>query len=66
VLKAIGPLKQGKVFSPLPCYAQSEDRLDEIILEIAAILNPELFPDYQKKFFIELPATDASEKVAQR
>ncbi len=35
------------------------DKLDEIITEIAAILNPELFPGYKLKFFVELPETDA-------
>lgn len=47
------------MFSPLPCYIQSMDKLDEIITEIAAILNPELFPGYKLSFFLELPETDA-------
>ena len=55
ILKNIGPLENGKVLAPLPHYAQSTDRLDEIILEMAAILHPELFPGYKKKFFLELP-----------
>jgi len=58
VLKNIGPLTHGKVFSPLPCYACSADRLDEIIEEIAAILNPGRFPGYRMKFFTGLPDTD--------
>ena len=58
MLKNINPLTRGKVFAPFPCYSQSADRLDEIILEIAAILNPKRFPGYRKKFFTELPDTD--------
>jgi iron complex transport system substrate-binding protein len=55
VLKDIGPLKEGKVFAPLPHYSQSADRLDEIIEEVAAILHPELYKEYKKKFFVQLP-----------
>lgn len=58
LLKNIRPLTDGKVFAPLPCYSQSADRLDEIIVEIAAILNPDHFPTYRKKFFKELPEKD--------
>ncbi|MEA1867864.1 MAG: hypothetical protein U9N19_07180 [Thermodesulfobacteriota bacterium] len=42
----------------MPNYSQSADRLDEIIEELAAILHPERFPGYCKKFFTELPETD--------
>ena len=42
----------------MPNYSQSADRLDEIIEELAAILHPERFPGYCRKFFTELPETD--------
>lgn len=58
LLKDIRPLKQGKVYAPLPHYAQSGDRLDEILTEIAAILHPEVYPDFERRFFEELPETD--------
>lgn len=58
LLKDIRPLKQGKVYSPLPHYVQSGDRLDEILTEIAAILHPEVYPDYERRYFVELPDHD--------
>jgi len=39
-------------------YSQSADRLDEIIMEVAAMLHPELFRGFDYKFFKELPQTD--------
>ncbi len=54
----IKPLNSGKVFSPLKHYSQSADRLDEIIMEIAAMLHPELFKNFDYKFFKELPQID--------
>ena len=59
ILAHIRPLNEGRVFSPEPWYAQSAHRLDEILWEIAAILNPDQFPGYRKRFFVELPATDS-------
>ncbi len=61
LLKDIGPLTRGRVYSPLPAYAQSADRLDEIIKEVAAILNPKRFPGYHLKFFKELPDKDPTD-----
>jgi len=55
LIKDIKPLTKGAVYSPLPNYSQSMDRLDEIIKEIAAILHPEKFPGYRLKFFTKLP-----------
>ncbi|WDN88736.1 hypothetical protein BuS5_01704 [Desulfosarcina sp. BuS5] len=51
----IRPLNSGKVFSPLKNYSQSADRLDEIIMEVAAMLHPELFRGFDYKFFKKLP-----------
>lgn len=59
MLAGIGPLGEGRVFSPLPLYAQSIDRLDEIATEIAALIHPELFPGYENKFFMELPKEES-------
>lgn len=58
LLKDIRPFKQGKVFAPLPHYVQSGDRLDEILTEIAAILHPEVYRNYERRYFIELPDHD--------
>jgi iron complex transport system substrate-binding protein len=58
LLADIRPLKQGKVYSPLPHYIQSGDHLDEILTEIAAILHPEVYPGYQYRYFMELPDKD--------
>ncbi len=58
LVSKIKPLNSGKVFSPLKHYSQSADRLDEIIMEVAAMLHPELFRDFDYKFFKELPQTN--------
>jgi iron complex transport system substrate-binding protein len=55
MLSNIKPMKDGKVFCPLPHYSQSADKLDEIIEEVAAILHPELFSEHENKYFMELP-----------
>ena len=61
LLADIRPIKEGKVYAPLPHYSQSGDHLDEILTEIAAILHPEVYPDYKHRYFTELPATDPEE-----
>ena len=58
MLAGVKPLKDGKVYSPLPNYAQSGDKLDEILMDIAAILHPECYPGHQLRYFIELPDKD--------
>lgn len=58
LIKDIGPLTRGRVYAPLPHYSQSGDKLDEILTEISAILHPEVYPDYQLHYFVELPDTD--------
>jgi iron complex transport system substrate-binding protein len=60
LLASIRPLKEGKVYAPLPHYVQSGDRLDEILTEIAAILHPEAYPGYVYRYFVELPDQDPS------
>jgi len=58
LIKDIKPLRHGKVYAPLPHYSQSADKLDEILLEISAILHPELYPNYRLHYFTELPDAD--------
>ncbi|MFW6241084.1 MAG: ABC transporter substrate-binding protein, partial [Thermodesulfobacteriota bacterium] len=58
LLAGIRPLAEGRVYAPLPHYVQSGHRLDEILTEIAAILHPSAYPDYELKFFTPLPDTD--------
>ncbi len=59
IISNIRPLKKGKVYAPRAKYSQSYHRLDEILEEIAAILHPEIYPNYNNfSFFIELPETD--------
>jgi iron complex transport system substrate-binding protein len=55
-LKPLGP--NGRAYSPLPHYAQSADRLDDILVEISAILHPEAYPGYELRFFADLPDHD--------
>ena len=65
LLADIKPIKEGKVYAPLPHYSQSGDHLDEILTEIAAILHPEAYPDYTYRYFTELPDTDPEENGEQ-
>ncbi|SMC38912.1 iron complex transport system substrate-binding protein [Desulfocicer vacuolatum DSM 3385] len=58
MIAGLKPLKDGKVYSPLPHYSQSGDRLDEILTDIAAIIHPSCYPGYKSKFFRELPDKD--------
>ncbi|PHR28446.1 MAG: Fe3+-hydroxamate ABC transporter substrate-binding protein [Desulfotalea sp.] len=63
LLAKIKPLSpEGKVYAPLPHYGQSGDKLDEIFTEIAAIIHPKLYPNYQLKYFQELPEVDPKGK----
>ncbi len=54
LLKGIRPLNSGRVFSPRRIYYQCGHLLDDLLMEIAAILHPKLFPGYKLKFFREL------------
>jgi iron complex transport system substrate-binding protein len=55
-IRPLGPA--GRVYAPKPHYAQSADRLDEILTEISAILHPRAYPEHRLSFFAELPDTD--------
>ncbi|MDR1576885.1 MAG: ABC transporter substrate-binding protein [Deltaproteobacteria bacterium] len=60
LLEGLKPLTTGgRALAPRPIYAQSADRLDELLTEIAAILHPEAYPGYELKYFVELPLKDA-------
>ena len=58
LLANVKPLKKGRVYSPLPLYSQSGDKLDEILTDIAAILHPECYQGHVLKYFWQLPDTD--------
>jgi iron complex transport system substrate-binding protein len=63
LLADIRPIREGKVFVPMPHYSQQSGyRLDEVLTEIASILHPEVYPDFERKFFVELPETDPESK----
>lgn len=55
-IAGIKPLNHGKVFYPLNHYRQSADKLDEILLDLAAIIHPELYPGHQLRYFAEMPS----------
>lgn len=59
LMAGIKPLSPaGKVYTPLPHYSQSGDKLDEIFTDLAAIMHPDAYPGYQLKYFYELPDVD--------
>ncbi|CCK82353.1 ABC transporter substrate-binding protein [Desulfobacula toluolica] len=58
LLAGVKPLKDGRVYSPMPHYTQSGDKLDEILTDIAAILHPECYPGHKLGYFRQLPDTD--------
>lgn len=65
LLADIRPIREGKVYAPMPHYVQSGDHLDEILTEIAAILHPEAYPGFKRRYFIELPESDPVEHGEQ-
>ena len=59
LIARIRPLAPGgRVYAPLPHYAQSSDRIDEILTEIAAILHPQAYPGHSLEFFTAVPDSD--------
>ena len=50
----IMPAGQGRIFCPLPIYHESADQLSTILMEIAAMLHPDLFPEIKLRYFREL------------
>lgn len=53
-IAGIRPLNGGKVFYPLKHYSQSADKLDQILVELAAMIHPELYPGFKLKYFAEM------------
>jgi len=54
-IAGIRPLTAGRVYCPLDHYRQSSHRLDEVLIDLAAIIHPELYPGHKLKFFMEMP-----------
>ena len=54
IVAGIKPLNEGKVFYPLKHYTQSADKLDEILKDLAAIIHPELYPNFKLRFFAQM------------
>ena len=54
-IAGIKPLQSGRVIYPRKHYRQSADKLDEILLDLAAIIHPELYPNHQLRHFAEMP-----------
>ena len=53
-IAGIKPLNGGKVYYPQKHYRQSADKLDEILIELAAIIHPELYPGFKLRYFREM------------
>jgi iron complex transport system substrate-binding protein len=53
-IAGIKPLNNGKVFYPRKHYSQSADKLDQILVELAAMIHPELYPGFKLKYFVEM------------
>lgn len=59
LMAGIKPLTpEGKVYAPLPHYAQSGDKLAEIFTELSAIIHPSLYPGYSLNYFQAIPDAD--------
>jgi iron complex transport system substrate-binding protein len=52
VLKAFGP--EGTVVVPKALVWQDTGNLDEIVMDVGAIIHPELYPDRELKYFYYL------------
>ncbi|MDD5189664.1 MAG: ABC transporter substrate-binding protein [Dehalococcoidales bacterium] len=56
ILADMASIKSGQVYCFQPWYFQIADKPDEIIQDLAFIFHPQLFPGYQLKNFMQLPA----------
>ena len=56
VLAEMSSVRNGRVYCFQPWYFQIADRPHEIILDLAAIFHPNIFPDHELKHFMLLPA----------
>jgi iron complex transport system substrate-binding protein len=50
--------KGGRCYMTKPIFYQSFDKLDQIIIELSAILHPKAYPDYELIFFSKLKDTE--------
>lgn len=49
-------VKDGEVYAYQPWFFQIADKVDEIVLDLAYLFHPDLFPGHQVKHFMLLPA----------
>lgn len=54
IVAGIKPLNSGRIYYPQKHYTQSADKLDEVLVELAAIIHPELYPGFQLRYFAEM------------
>lgn len=55
VLADLPVIKQGKVYCFQPWFYQISDKIDEIVLDLAFICQPDLFPGHKIQHFMVLP-----------
>ncbi len=54
IMKKIKPMVSGSIYSPREIYYESYHKLDEVMLEVASILQPKLFGEPKYNFFVKL------------
>jgi iron complex transport system substrate-binding protein len=55
VLKDLPVVKSGKIYAFQPWFYQIADKPDEIVLDLAYLFHPDLFPGHTVKHFMVLP-----------
>ena len=58
ILSTIRPVLKGNVWISQPGYWQALNKMDEVILDLAYIFHPALFPDHKPLYFRKLPRKD--------
>ncbi|MBN2041876.1 MAG: ABC transporter substrate-binding protein [Spirochaetes bacterium] len=54
VMGQIRPMTEGDIYFPKDIYYESYHKLDDIMMEIASILQPEIFGEPEYKYFLKL------------
>jgi hypothetical protein len=54
VMAKIKPMTDGSIYTPKELYYESYHKLDDVMLEIASILQPEIFGKPEYKYFLKL------------
>lgn len=54
VMANIKPMIEGSIYSPKDLYYESYHKLDDVMMEIASILQPEIFGNPEYKYFLKL------------